>query len=217
MNSNQEIRKHILDTYTYLRLGMAGIGIIFPLFLWWGGLFFGVKFQASISTYYHTPMRDIFVGSMIAIGAFLWFYQGITKRENFALNCAGILAIVFALSPTAFLEKDGQIKCETFTTSPLHGISEATASYVHGTSAMLFFFAIAYVCIFTSKTVINQKYQKIYNLLGAGMIIFPVSSALLLLFLKERQFKSEVQQVLMAEDKILRKAFDSQGIFWVCD
>jgi hypothetical protein len=28
-----------------------------------------------------------------------------------------------------------------------------------------------------------------------------------------RQFKSEVQQVLMAEDKILRKAFDSQGIF----
>jgi hypothetical protein len=32
-----------------------------------------------------------------------------------------------------------------------------------------------------------------------------------------RQFKSEVQQVLMAEDKILRKAFDSQEIFWVCD
>jgi type I restriction enzyme, S subunit len=30
---------------------------------------------------------------------------------------------------------------------------------------------------------------------------------------KNRQFKSEVQQVLMAEDKILRKAFDSQGIF----
>jgi hypothetical protein len=34
---------------------------------------------------------------------------------------------------------------------------------------------------------------------------------------ERRQFKSEVQQVLMAEDKILRKAFDSQEIFWVCD
>jgi hypothetical protein len=32
-----------------------------------------------------------------------------------------------------------------------------------------------------------------------------------------RQFKSEVQQVLMDENKILRKAFDSQGIFEVCD
>lgn len=185
MNSDRNIRQHILDTYTYLRLGMAGIAILFPLMLWWGGLFFGIKFQASISTYYHTPMRDVFVGSMITIGAFLWFYQGIPERENFALNCAGILAIVVALVPTAFLEKDGQIKCETFTTSSLRGISETTASYIHGTSAILFFFAIAYVCIFTSKTDINQKYHKIYNFLGAGMIIFPVSSALLLHFLKE--------------------------------
>ena len=32
-----------------------------------------------------------------------------------------------------------------------------------------------------------------------------------------RQFKSEVQQVLMAEKKILRKAFDSQEIFVVYD
>jgi hypothetical protein len=32
-----------------------------------------------------------------------------------------------------------------------------------------------------------------------------------------RQFKSEVQQVLMSEIKVLRQAFDSQEIFWVCD
>jgi hypothetical protein len=182
MNSNEDIRRHILDTYTYLRLGMAGIGIIFPLVLWWGGLTFGVAFQASISSYYHTPMRDIFVGSMITIGSFLWFYQGITKKENFALNCAGILAVIVALTPTVLTKAVGQVKCETFI---MRGISETTASYIHGISAMLFFFAIAYVCIATSKTEINQKYQKIYNFLGAGMIVFPIASALLLHFLKE--------------------------------
>jgi hypothetical protein len=32
-----------------------------------------------------------------------------------------------------------------------------------------------------------------------------------------RQFKTEVQQVLMSEIKVLRQAFDSQEIFWVCD
>jgi hypothetical protein len=191
MSSGNNTREHILDTYTYLRLGMAGISIIFPLVLWWAGLVFGVKFQASISTYYHTPMRDIFVGSMIAIGAFLWFYQGATKRENFALNCAGILAIVVALTPTAFLEKDGQIKCETFT---LRGISETTASYIHGTSAMLFFVAIAFVCIFTSGETLKaisvparkDFYKKIYKFIGAGMIIFPASSALLLVLWEEK-------------------------------
>jgi hypothetical protein len=187
------IRKHILDTYTYLRLGMAGVSIIFPLVLWWVGLVFDVKFQASISSYYHTPMRDIFVGSLIAIGVFLWFYQGITKKENIALNCAGILAIVVAFTPTAFLNIDGQVECETFTTLPIGGISEATASYIHGTSAILFFAAIAFVCIFTSGETLREIsdpvrrnfYKTIYNFLGAGMIISPLTSALLLLFLKE--------------------------------
>jgi hypothetical protein len=193
MISDKKIRDHILNTYTYLRLGMAGISIFFPLVLWWVGLSFGVNFQDSISSYYHTPMRDVFVGSMIAIGSFLWFYQGFTKKENFALNCAGILAIVVALSPTAFVQKAGQVKCETFTTLPMHGISETTASYIHGISAMLFFVAIAYVCIFTSyetlKAVNNplrrQSYQNLYYFLGAGMIVFPVCSALLLHFLNE--------------------------------
>jgi hypothetical protein len=182
MNSNQEIRKHILDTYTYLRLGMAGISIIFPLVLWWGGTAFGVPFQTSISSYYHTSMRDIFVGSMITLGSFLLFYQGITKKENFALNCAGILAAIVALTPTELTKAAGQVKCETFI---MRSINEITASYVHGVSAMLFFFAIAYVCIATSKTEINHKYQNIYNFLGAGMIIFPIASALLLHFFKE--------------------------------
>jgi hypothetical protein len=34
---------------------------------------------------------------------------------------------------------------------------------------------------------------------------------------KTHQFKSEVQQVLMVESKVLRKVFNSQAIFWVCD
>jgi hypothetical protein len=190
VDSKNKLPKHVLDTYTYLRLGMAGISIIFPLFLWWVGLIFDVKFQASISSYYHTPMRDIFVGSLIAIGAFLWFYQGIPKIENFALNCAGILAIVVALTPTKFLNVDGQVKCATFTTLPIRGISETTASYVHGTSAILFFAAIAFVCIFTSGETLKEIsdparkkfYKTLYNFLGAGMIISPLISALLLLF-----------------------------------
>lgn len=32
-----------------------------------------------------------------------------------------------------------------------------------------------------------------------------------------RQLKSEVQQVLMSESKILPMVFDSQGIFWALD
>ena len=33
---------------------------------------------------------------------------------------------------------------------------------------------------------------------------------------KQRQFKDEMQRVLMKQ-RILRKEYDSQVIFWVCD
>ncbi len=233
MISDKKIREHILNTYTYLRLGMSGISITFPLVLWWVGLFFGVNFQDSISSYYHTPMRDVFVGSMIAIGSFLWFYQGFTKKENFALNCAGILAIVVAVTPTSFVEKAGQVKCETFTTLPVHWISETTASYIHGSGALLFFLAITYVCIFTSHKTLEavndlgrrKFYQNIYYFLGAGMIVFPLSSALLLHFLKEANsviyfvelaavwvFSSYwiVKTIEINESQIIRKSLDME-------
>jgi hypothetical protein len=58
---------------------------------------------------------------------------------------------------------------------------------------VLFFIAIAFVCIFTSGTTLEaisnsarkRFYRNIYNFLGAGMIISPLISALLLIFWKE--------------------------------
>ena len=36
----------------------------------------------SISSYYHSVMRDIFVGSLCAVGTFLISYRGYDKRDN---------------------------------------------------------------------------------------------------------------------------------------
>jgi hypothetical protein len=178
MNLNK-LREHILKTYSLLRIGMAGIGILFPLILWWVGVFVGVKLQGSISAYYHTPMRDVFVGSLFAIGVFLYFYKGVTNQENIALNFAGVFAVLVALLPTA---APPDLQCKTF-----------TAPYWHGTSAILFFIAIAYVCIFRASDTLDEItnparrafFKRIYRILGGLMILFPLASALLLHFLNE--------------------------------
>jgi hypothetical protein len=175
-----KLREHILETYSLLRIGMALIGILFPLVLWWVGLFRGVKLQGSISAYYHTSMGDVFVGSLCAIGVFLYFYKGVTTKENIALNFAGIFAVLVALLPTA---APSDLKCETF-----------TAPYWHGTSAILFFVAIAYVSWFcasdTLNYVSNQSRQKLYSglykLLAIGMISLPLLSAFLLHLFNEK-------------------------------
>lgn len=56
--------------------------------------------QTSISAYYYTPVRAIFVGSMIAVGLALIVYKGRSSGEDVCLNFAGMLAPVVAIAPT---------------------------------------------------------------------------------------------------------------------
>lgn len=168
-----DLKKHILQTYSLLRIGNALIGILFPLVLWWGGLLRKVPFQESISAYYHTSMGDVFVGSLCAIGAFLYFYKGVTSQENIALNIAGIFIILVAFLPT---EAPPDLKCPVFTAPGLHGIC-----------AILFFVAVAYVCWFRASDTLDELnnrdreklYKRVYKLLAILLIVLPLTVVVL--------------------------------------
>lgn len=54
----------------------------------------------SISAYYYTPARAVFVASLCAIGICLIIYRGSTPREDAVLNLPGLLAFVVAFIPT---------------------------------------------------------------------------------------------------------------------
>lgn len=61
----------------------------------------------SLSSYYYTPARAIFVGSLCAIGAALIIYRGNTDTENVLLDFAGFLAFIVAFVPTDLDESCG--------------------------------------------------------------------------------------------------------------
>jgi hypothetical protein len=91
-------------TYSYLSLrnAIGWIGILLP-FVLMGGMFLifnGKVIQKTISQYYHTGMRDVFVGSICAIALFLFFYKGYNKWENRSATLAGFFAIGIAWFPT---------------------------------------------------------------------------------------------------------------------
>lgn len=75
--------------------------ITLPLFLLittaFGGAMLG-DFADSISANYATPLRDIFVGVLVAIGACLIVYRG-KPVEDLALNVAGFYAMFVAFVP----------------------------------------------------------------------------------------------------------------------
>lgn len=90
-----------LKTYNYLRLGMlvAVAALAYSIIVEYSQP--GVHtFLGSISGYYYTPARPIFVGAMVAIGFALIVIKGRTFIEDLSLTLAGIMAPIVAFIPT---------------------------------------------------------------------------------------------------------------------
>jgi hypothetical protein len=81
-------------------VGIIGTALPFVLVVgkW---LFDGWGIQSSISAYYYTSMRDVFVGSICAIGVFLLTYRGYERADDTAGNLACVFAVGLALLPTS--------------------------------------------------------------------------------------------------------------------
>src|SRR5262245_3767493 len=88
-------------TYRYLRIGVIGAVVVLgvSIFIEWSNVGFDC-YQHSISAYYYTPVRAIFIGTMIVAGVALIVYKGRSPWEDTFLNFAGMLAPVVAIAPT---------------------------------------------------------------------------------------------------------------------
>src|SRR3954470_4971678 len=87
-------------TYLYLRVGLVALAVFLSASLvieltWGDGRWLG-----SISAYYYTPVRAVFVGTLVAMGVCLIAIKGRDRpREDLMLNLAGMCAPVVALCP----------------------------------------------------------------------------------------------------------------------
>lgn len=96
-----------LKTYRYLRIGMIGAVILLGVSILLESsrarnAVTGAEWclQDSISAYYYTPVRAIFVASMFIVGFALIAYKGHNVWEDFLLNIAGTFAPIVAIVPT---------------------------------------------------------------------------------------------------------------------
>ena len=90
-----------IKTYRYLRLALVGLVVLLfsSLFIEWQAVGLSCV-QATISAYWHTPVRGVFVGVLVTMGICLIALKGSTKGEDILLNLAGILAPGVAFIPT---------------------------------------------------------------------------------------------------------------------
>lgn len=174
---------HITITYVHLRRGMAALALTLAPALAIGGyVLFDTPLQASMSAYYYTGMRDWFVGVLCAVGAFLFLYKGYTRRENQALNLAGVCAPLAALFPM----------------NPAGDCAADAAGFSwHGAFAVGFFLAIAYVCVCLYRDdatdamppARRRRYHAVSRTCG-GVMLACIGAALLYNFLMPAAIKA---------------------------
>jgi hypothetical protein len=175
-----ELQEHIYKTYVGLRIGLCVLAFALPLLLWGIGWWSGITLQGSMSDYYYAfappdsetrefPVRVVFVGILFAIGFFLILYRGSSNTENWALNIAGLCAVLVAIFPTqipAYCRNCG---------------SDAY-SVVHNPIAVVLFVCMAFVAWAGTVQTLNElpdpprRYFRMgYDIIAAMMIVVPAA------------------------------------------
>ena len=85
-------------TYRYLRLAVVVVVVALALSVALQTVHAGCQL-GSVSAYYFTPSRSVFVGSLSVIGALMIIYQGDPTTEDHTLNFAGFMALALAWVP----------------------------------------------------------------------------------------------------------------------
>lgn len=97
--------RDVVYTYRYLRAAMVALLLMMLVSVglqWLAQLHDTGRscLLGSISAYYYTPARTVFVGSLCALGAALIAYRGHSGEQEVLLNFSGFMAFVVAMVPT---------------------------------------------------------------------------------------------------------------------
>jgi len=169
----EDLRKNMLSTYFFLRTGIVVMSAALPLALLVYTFMVdrGLN-EHSISAFYgadNGAMRNWFVGILCAVGAFLILYRGFSFAEDWALNTAGLFAILTAWKP-----------CDCW-------LPDIVGSKLHNTFAILFFASMAFVCFFCAKTTISllpdkateARFGTKYTRIGIALLLSPAIALVL--------------------------------------
>jgi hypothetical protein len=177
----------LVVSYLTLRQMIGWIGLLMP-FLVRVGAFLreGIRSTDSISAYYYTGQRDVFVSTLVLVGILLTCYRTQALRDNIVAIVAGIAAIgigLFPMEPTyapEILGKYPDILRNCYMNIGILGYHVIFVAAFFSLSFYLVFFRFSAL---TPASPTRQKLQrnKVYKLCGAAMLVAFVAIGLLAL------------------------------------
>jgi hypothetical protein len=203
MSNSNDNNGNLIFSYLQHRAAIGFIGIALPFVVsLYAYLFYSTGLRSSISAYYHTDSRDLFVGMMFAIAAFMLSYRGPEGTDRTAGLVTCISAVVLAIVPTDTGAPEGM----------------AGNGMIHVAASLLFFLSLIYFCLkLFVKTNTDQpteeklKRNKIYRACGYTMALSIILIGVLLLNDNLYQQLESLKPVFWLE----ALAIEAFGISWI--
>lgn len=102
-----DYRHELQATYRYLRLAIILLTLLLGTSVLLQIVADGGAMLPSVSAYYYTPARGVFVASLCAIGTCMIVHRGRSDLEDVLLNFSGYMAFFVAFVPTARADATG--------------------------------------------------------------------------------------------------------------
>lgn len=176
----EQKRNEMVLSFYRVRTALGLLGILLPIVLIVGGLIHSQRIEPSLSDFYHTVYRDVFVGTLCAIGVFLISYRGYQLQtgelfdDNWVATAAGVAAFGVALFPN-------EGPPETLAVLREAGVLVGTSPMWHYISALVFFSCLADFCFKFARTA-KKRRRPIYLTCGwiiiAMLVAIAVASAI---------------------------------------
>jgi hypothetical protein len=176
-------------SYLTLRQMIGWIGLLMPFAVRIGaGVFEHIYTTDSISAYYYTGQRDVFVSTLVLIGVLVTCYRTPAFKDNAAAIVAGLAAIgigLFPMDPTwapLILQKYPDMLNQSCYVN--HGFLGYHFIFVATFFALSFYLVYFRFDAFTPEfaTVQKQKRNKVYKLCGIGMLLAYLAIGALAIF-----------------------------------
>lgn len=196
----------LVVSYLTLRNSIGFTGILLPLIVAMGGFLSGNwEIQPSISAYYWTSSRDIFVGILFIAGALLLTYNGYDLRDRITTLISGTAAIGIALFPMF----------NDVSPAGYFSLSGSFTHIMHFIFAVTFFLSLAFMSYFQftkgdASKEIKRKANRIYRICG-----IVITSSIVLLAITMLTFSRDVfstYKITFILESIMLLAF---GISWI--
>jgi hypothetical protein len=209
----------LVISYMTLRQWIGVLGVSLPLVVVLGGLASsGPGVRDSISAYYHSNMRDVFVGLLCMVGVFLLSYKGHDALDRALSALGGLFALGVAAFPTIRIEEGppaeiAAAKAEIIGTFLLHG---GTSRIIHYVCAVALFLSLASISFQFTRTkdkalMTPQKKKRNVVYLACGAIMLG-AMALVPLFSLPGLEEHRPMTLILVVEAICLGAF---GISWL--